>query len=718
MSVTADQNNVQKMITSENATAEEHTRQYEHSITPGGDVNTQNFQPDSEIHHSLDKKIKTSSSPTSLWLQQHHHQNSSHQNTEEPSAQCDHVRSFSNKNTQNIQPDNTEINHSLDKKIKTSSSPTSLWLQQHHHQPSHSENTEEPSAEDDHAPSFSNKNIRNFEPDTSETHNSLDNKIKTSSSPTSLWLQQHHHQNSHSQNTDDAPPEDCHFTTFSNKSIRNFEPDEAKIHDSPDEKTKSSSSSPTSLWLQQHHTHHQYQSHTQNTEESSAAEEQDHVPGFSDLERTFDDRGVVPDLRMYIDGVINVMDLPPTVVGPNFFFQDNDNDDDHEVSPFCDGGIISPRPVCVEPTRNHDVLVSNNSNSSSIADDNTNVVASLSSNNNDGMLYENASIPPHQVTYGTCLPESIFSTAASTMDHFTRAMTGRDYNSNYYRGGLAMAGGQLFSPQQLTSPMPSVEDSLHNIISGNTATTTTTGSDKNSSVTSNTSAAASLSSSSSSPSQGNGNTNEGQKKWSRWSKDEDQILRLAVAAEGQQAWKRIAEKYFHGTRKGIQCKNRWRKALQPGLVKGRWSQQEDKVIIDCVVNRGVTRWSDIANLLPGRIGEQVKERWFNALDPSIKKGAWSSEEILILKDAQRRMGNSWSKIAQLLPGRSENAVKNRWYNAKTSEKRALTRNNSLTKRESSGSGRDLNSHETKYLKTESTGSGQSLDNQPKNDVHF
>ena len=77
------------------------------------------------------------------------------------------------------------------------------------------------------------------------------------------------------------------------------------------------------------------------------------------------------------------------------------------------------------------------------------------------------------------------------------------------------------------------------------------------------------------------------------------------------------------------------------------------------------KWSDIADHLPGRIGEQVKERWVNVLDPGVKRGVWSADEMRILSSAQKELGNKWSEIAKRIPGRSENSVKNRWYNQKT-----------------------------------------------------
>lgn len=111
------------------------------------------------------------------------------------------------------------------------------------------------------------------------------------------------------------------------------------------------------------------------------------------------------------------------------------------------------------------------------------------------------------------------------------------------------------------------------------------------------------------------------------------------------------------------------KALQPGLIRGCWTVEEDKKIMESMeLGMG---WSDIAKRLPGRIAEQVKERWVNAVDPSLNKDAWTDEELETLFKAQATMGNQWKKIATLLPGRSENHVKNRWYNAKMAQRRKM-----------------------------------------------
>ncbi|KAJ1282430.1 hypothetical protein BS78_03G051000 [Paspalum vaginatum] len=95
--------------------------------------------------------------------------------------------------------------------------------------------------------------------------------------------------------------------------------------------------------------------------------------------------------------------------------------------------------------------------------------------------------------------------------------------------------------------------------------------------------------------------------------------------------------------------------------KGLWSPEEDERLASHIARFGVSCWSSIPELAGlQRCGKSCRLRWMNYLRPDLKRGRFSQQEEDLIVALHKALGNSWSQIAARLPGRSDNEIKNFW----------------------------------------------------------
>jgi hypothetical protein len=158
-----------------------------------------------------------------------------------------------------------------------------------------------------------------------------------------------------------------------------------------------------------------------------------------------------------------------------------------------------------------------------------------------------------------------------------------------------------------------------------------------------------------------------------WSPEEEAALKSAVKKVGTK-WVLVAALMPGLTNE--QCRKRWiaapkreqaktskPKAWDDRAPRNEWNAKEDALLKSAVEKCG-TKWVEVAKLLPGRTNEQCRKRWYGYLgmDSSAKScGLWTAAEDARLTAAVKKHGDKeWSIIAPLVRGRTNEQCRRRW----------------------------------------------------------
>lgn len=159
--------------------------------------------------------------------------------------------------------------------------------------------------------------------------------------------------------------------------------------------------------------------------------------------------------------------------------------------------------------------------------------------------------------------------------------------------------------------------------------------------------------------------NELNPKWNKepWASDEVDRLKNLRESPKFVSWQMLAIN-LATHRTSYQCMEKYKTEVSQHSKE--WSQDEDTKLIALTkltsIN-GHIQWDKVAQFMPGRTRQQVRTRFSHTLDSSVKHGRWTDQEDVLLISAVSRYGaKDWAKVAQAVLNRNDSQCRERWTN--------------------------------------------------------
>jgi len=142
-----------------------------------------------------------------------------------------------------------------------------------------------------------------------------------------------------------------------------------------------------------------------------------------------------------------------------------------------------------------------------------------------------------------------------------------------------------------------------------------------------------------------------------WTKEEDDLLiEIIKKSSNKVNWKFVCN--FLPNKNPTQCYRRY-KSINPSYKKGRWTEEEDK-LLKILLEKYGNSWTLISKIMGSRSSRQIRNRYDENLNPFVKKNKFTENEDRLILQLHNVFHNNWSEYLNYLPNRCVKVIKRRY----------------------------------------------------------